>query len=128
MVKDAEAHAEEDKRQKDEVEARNQTDSLVYSTEQTLSELGDKVPADVKDEAQKAIDKAKTALDGTDIDAIRGAGEELRSVGYKLAEVVYSDAQAAGASQAEARADEHAAEDVVDAEYELVDDEDKKGN
>ena len=128
MVKDAEAHAEEDKRQKDEVEARNQTDSLVYSTEQTLSELGDKVPADVKDEAQKAIDKAKAALDGTDIDAIRGAGEELRSVGYKLAEVVYSDAQAAGASQAEARADEHAAEDVVDAEYELVDDEDKKGN
>ncbi len=128
MVKDAEAHAEEDKRQKDEVEARNQTDSLVYSTEQTLSELGDKVPADVKDEARKAIDKAKAALDGTDIDAIRGAGEELRSVGYKLAEVVYSDAQAAGASQAEARADEHAAEDVVDAEYELVDDEDKKGN
>ena len=49
-------------------------------------------------------------------------------MGYKLAEVVYSDAQAAGASQAEARADEHAAEDVVDAEYELVDDEDKKGN
>ena len=96
MVKDAEAHAEEDKRQKDEVEARNQTDSLVYSTEQTLSELGDKVPADVKDEAQKAIDKAKAALDGTDIDAIRGAGEELRSVGYKLAEVVHYRRPATG--------------------------------
>ena len=128
MVKDAETHAEEDKRQKEEVESRNQTDSLLYSTEQTLSELGDKVPADIKSEAEKAIENAKSALEGTDIEAIKNAGEELRSVGYKLAEVVYSDAQAAGATQTEARADAQAADDVVDAEYELVDDEDKKGN
>jgi molecular chaperone DnaK len=124
MVKDAESHAEEDKRQKDEVEARNQTDSLVYSTEQTLAELGDKVPADMKSNAEAAIQKGKDALDGTDIEAIRAAGEELRQVGYKLAEVVYSDAQAAGGDQTSASA--AAADDVVDAEYEVVDDSKKE--
>ncbi len=126
MVKDAEAHAEEDKRHKDEVETRNQTDSLLYSTEQTLSELGDKVSADIKGEAQAAIDKAKAALDGTDLDAIRAAGEELRQVGYKLAEVVYSDAQNASANGASTSGGA-SNDDVVDADYEVVDD-DKKGN
>ena len=127
MVKDAEAHAEEDKRHKDEVETRNQTDSLLYSTEQTLSELGDKVSADVKGEAQAAIDKAKSALEGTDIEAIRAAGEELRQVGYKLAEVVYSDAQNASAANGGAQGAGASNDDVVDADYEVVDD-DKKGN
>ncbi len=127
MVKDAEAHAEEDKRHKDEVETRNQTDSLLYSTEQTLSELGDKVSADVKGEAQAAIDKAKSALEGTDIEAIRAAGEELRQVGYKLAEVVYSDAQNASAANGGTQGAGASNDDVVDADYEVVDD-DKKGN
>ena len=63
MVKDAEAHAEEDKKQKEEVEVRNQTDSLCYSTEQTLNELGDKVSADVKSKAEAAIADAKKALE-----------------------------------------------------------------
>ena len=121
MVKDAEAHAEEDKRQKDEVETRNQTDSLVYSTEQTLSELGDKVPADVKSDAQAAVDEAKAALNGTDIEAIKSAGEKLRNVGYKLAEVVYSDAQASQPAGAGAGAST-SNDDVVDADYEVVDD------
>ncbi len=127
MVKDAEVHAEEDKRHKDEVETRNQTDSLLYSTEQTLSELGDKVSADVKGEAQAAIDKAKSALEGTDIEAIRAAGEELRQVGYKLAEVVYSDAQNASAANGGTQGAGASNDDVVDADYEVVDD-DKKGN
>jgi molecular chaperone DnaK len=122
MVKDAESHAEEDKRQKDEVEARNQTDSLVYSTEQTLAELGDKVPADMKSNAEAAIQKGKDALAGTDIEAVRAAAEELRQVGYKLAEVVYSDAQASGAAAGSAQG----ADDVVDAEYEVVDDSKKE--
>ena len=127
MVKDAEAHAEEDKRQKDEVETRNQTDSLVYSTEQTLSELGDKVPADVKSDAQAAVDEAKAALNGTDIEAIKSAGEKLRNVGYKLAEVVYSDAQASQPAGTGAGASTPN-DDVVDADYEVVDDDAKKGN
>ena len=130
MVKDAEAHAEEDKKQKDEVEARNQTDSLVYSTEQTLNELGDKVSADLKQQANDAIDKAKKALGGTDMEAIKSAGEELKQVGYKLAEIVYSDANAqsanAGANPGAGTTANAGGDDVVDADYEVVDD-DAKG-
>ena len=122
MVKDAEAHAEEDKKQKEEVEVRNQTDSLCYSTEQTLNELGDKVSADVKSKAETAIADAKKALEGSDVEAIKAAGESLQSVAYELAQVVYADAQqqtdgADGAQPAD--------DDVVDADYEVVDDEDK---
>lgn len=122
MVKDAEAHAEEDKKQKEEVEVRNQTDSLCYSTEQTLNELGDKVSADVKSKAETAIADAKKALEGSDVEAIKAAGDSLQSVAYELAQVVYADAQqqtdgAAGAQPAD--------DDVVDADYEVVDDEDK---
>ena len=122
MVKDAEAHAEEDKKQKEEVEVRNQTDSLCYSTEQTLNEMGDKVSADVKSKAEAAIADAKKALEGSDVEAIKAAGESLQSVAYELAQVVYADAQqqtdgAAGAQPAD--------DDVVDADYEVVDDEDK---
>ena len=122
MVKDAEAHAEEDKKQKEEVEVHNQTDSLCYSTEQTLNELGDKVSADVKSKAEAAIADAKKALEGSDVEAIKAAGESLQSVAYELAQVVYADAQqqtdgAAGAQPAD--------DDVVDADYEVVDDEDK---
>lgn len=122
MVKDAEAHAEEDKKQKEEVEVRNQTDSLCYSTEQTLNELGDKVSADVKSKAETAIADAKKALEGSDVEAIKAAGESLQSVAYELAQVVYADAQqqtdgAAGAQSAD--------DDVVDADYEVVDDEEK---
>ena len=122
MVKDAEAHAEEDKKQKEEVEVRNQTDSLCYSTEQTLNELGDKISADVKSKAEAAIADAKKALEGSDVEAIKAAGESLQSVAYELAQVVYADAQqqtdgAAGAQPAD--------DDVVDADYEVVDDEDK---
>ena len=83
MVKDAEAHAEEDKKQKEEVEVRNQTDSLCYSTEQTLNELGDKVSADVKSKAEAAIADAKKALEGSDVEAIKAAGESLQSVAYE---------------------------------------------
>ena len=122
MVKDAEAHAEEDKKQKEEVEVRNQTDSLCYSTEQTLNELGDKVSADVKSKAEAAIADAKKALEGSDVEAIKAAGESLQSVAYELAQVVYADAQ----QQTDGAADTQPADDdVVDADYEVVDDEDK---
>ena len=121
MVKDAEAHAEEDKKQKEEVEVRNQTDSLCYSTEQTLNELGDKVSADVKSKAEAAIADAKKALEGSDVEAIKAAGESLQSVAYELAQVVYADAQQQTDGAAGAQTDD----DVVDADYEVVDDEDK---
>ncbi len=124
MVKDAESHAEEDKKHKDEIEVRNQTDSLAYSTEQTLKDLGDKVPADMKKQVEDAVAEARKALDGTDMDAIKAAGDKLQEVGHKLAEIVYSDTNAqtaagAGAGAAQPTSDP---DDVVDADYEVVDD------
>jgi len=126
MVKDAESHAEEDKKRKDEIEVRNQVDSLAYSTEQTVKDLGDKVPEDQKKAVEEAVAEAKTALDGTDIEAIKKAGEKLTEVGQKLAEIVYADAQAqtAGNNGAAGNTSEP---DVVDADYEVVDD-DKNQN
>lgn len=137
MVKDAKAHAEEDKKHKDEIEVRNQTDSLAYSTEQTLADLGDKVPADQKKAAEDAVAAAKKALEGSDIDAIKAAGEKLQEVGHKLAEIVYSNANdqqagAAAGAAAGAQAQGNAAQgnngDVVDADYEVVDDDNNKQN
>ncbi len=128
MVKDAESHAEEDKKHKDEIEVRNQTDSLAYSTEQTLKDLGDKVPADQKKAAEDAVAEAKKALEGQDIEAIKAAGEKLQEVGHKLAEIVYSNAQQTSAQQPQggaADAQQKPQDDVVDADYEVVDD-DKK--
>ena len=122
MVKDAEAHAEEDKKHKDEIEVRNQVDSLAYSTEQTLKDLGDKVPADQKKAAEDAVAEAKKALDGTDVDAIRAAGDKLQEVGHKLAEVVYSATQEDAAAGNAGTGTTDAASDVVDADYEVVDD------
>ena len=123
MVKDAEAHADEDAKRKEEAEARNNTDSLVNATEQTLSELGDKVPADTKSAAEAAIAEARTALEGNDIEAIKAAGEKLQQAGYKLAEVVYSSQQAEGAAGAGAAGAANPADDgPIEADYEVVDD------
>ena len=119
MVKDAESHAEEDKKHKDEIEVRNQTDSLAYSAEQTLADLGDKVPADQKKEVEDAIAEAKKSLEGTDIDAIKAAGKKLTAASQKLAQVVYSATQDATAAGADAAPSD---DDVVDADYEVVDD------
>ena len=119
MVKDAESHAEEDKKHKDEIEVRNQTDSLAYSAEQTLADLGDKVSADQKKEVEEAIAEAKKSLEGTDIDAIKAAGEKLTAASQKLAQVVYSATQDATAAGADAAPSD---DDVVDADYEVVDD------
>ena len=126
MVKDAESHAEEDKKRKDEIEVRNQVDSLAYSTEQTVKDLGDKVPEDQKKAVEEVVAEAKTALDGTDIEAIKKAGEKLTEVGQKLAEIVYADAQAQTAGNNGA-ASNPSEPDVVDADYEVVDD-DKNQN
>ena len=126
MVKDAESHAEEDKKRKDEIEVRNQVDSLAYSTEQTVKDLGDKVPEDQKKAVEEAVAEAKTALDGSDIEAIKKAGEKLTEVGQKLAEIVYADAQAQTAGN-NGTASNPSEPDVVDADYEVVDD-DKNQN
>ena len=124
MVKDAEAHAEEDKKRKEEVETRNNCDALVNATEQTLNELGDKVPADSKSAAEEAINEAKTALAGSDIEAIKAATEKLQQAGYKLAEVAYSQQ---GADQAAGAATGAQPDDgPIEADYEVVDDKEGK--
>ena len=135
MVKDAEAHAEEDQKRKEEVEVRNNADSLLYATEQTLKELGDKVPADTKSEVEGAIEELRTATNGTDLDEIKAKTEALQSVSYKMAEVAYSAsadaAQAAGADAGQQAAPDAgptapADDDVIDADYEVVDEDEKK--
>ena len=122
MVKDAEAHADEDAKRKEEIEARNNCDSLVNATETTLNELGDKVPADSKSTVETAIAEAKTALEGTDIDAIKAATEKLQQASYKLAEVAYSNQDAAAAGAGAAGAAPQQDDGPIEADYEVVDD------
>ncbi|WP_116652436.1 molecular chaperone DnaK [Pelagibacterium sediminicola] len=126
MVKDAEANAETDKKRRETVEAKNQAESLVHSTEKSLAEHGDKVSADVKAEIEAAIAEAKTALEGDDAEAIKDKADALAQASMKLGEAMY---QASQAEAAEAAATADAAEDdVVDADFEEVkdDDDDKK--
>ena len=135
MVKDAEANAAEDAKRKEEAEVRNNCDSLVNATEQTLRELGDKVPADAKAEAEAAIEQAKTALQGTDLEAIKSATEAMQQAGYKLAEIVYSQNGAPGAGGFDPAAAAAAAgaagaapadDGTIEADYEVVDPDEEK--
>ena len=126
MVADAQDHAAEDEARKAEVEARNQADSIVYATEKTLKDLGDKVPQASKDEVEAAIAGVKTALEGNDIDDIKAKTEALQQASYKLAEIAYGNGQQADAqagNTASGSYDTNAGGDeVVDADYEVVDD------
>ncbi|MFZ5871056.1 MAG: molecular chaperone DnaK, partial [Actinomycetota bacterium] len=98
MMRDAEAHAEEDRRRREEAETRNQAESLVYSTEKFLAENAEKVPADAKSEVDSALADLKKALEGSDVDAIRSATERVATTSQKLGAALYADAQAAGAA------------------------------
>src|ERR1043165_9702704 len=127
MVKDAEAHAADDKKRKETVEARNHLDSLVYSTEKSLNEYGSDLDAGVKENIDAALKKAKEALEGQDAEAMRTAAEQLSQSSHKLAEAMYSKAsQQQGAPQpdADGHHDQAANEskkkkdDVVDADFE----------
>jgi len=125
MVKDAEAHAEEDRRKKEEAEVRNNADSLVYQTEKLLREQGDKISGDEKDKVATALDELKSALGGSDIEAIKSATEVLMTASQTFAQQLYEQAAAEQAATGESSsADPTAADDdVVDAE--IVDDEDQ---
>ncbi|AEE44598.1 molecular chaperone DnaK [Cellulomonas fimi] len=127
MVKEAEEHAAEDKKRREDAEARNSAEQLVYSTEKLLVDNADKLPDEVKTEVQAAVGELKTALEGTDVDAVKAKTQHLAQVSQKIGEAIYSQQQSAPAG---APADEQPAaasssdEDVVDAE--IVDDEDDK--
>lgn len=126
MVKDAEVHAEEDKVRKEEVEVRNNCDSLINATETTLGEVGDKVRPEVKQQAESAVAQGKAALEGSDIEAIKAAIEAMQQAGYKLAEVVYGNQDAAQAAAGAAGAQQPADDDTIEADFEVVDDDEKK--
>lgn len=130
MVKEAEAHASEDKQRKEEVEVRNNADSLVYQAEKTIKDLGDKADKVQVEKVQAAADKLKEALKGTDFEAIKTATEELTKPLYEMSAAAYQAAegqQAPGASGApnEGQNSGKADDNVVDAEYKVVDDEKK---
>ncbi|HOU78392.1 MAG TPA: Hsp70 family protein, partial [Syntrophales bacterium] len=133
LVKDAEAHADDDKRKRDLVEARNHADAFVYSVEKNIKEFGDKIDAAEKARIEDAIARVKKAIEGDDIDAIKRAQEELTTASHKLAEAMYAKtagqqagpgAGAGGAGAAGAGAGAQAGgkkeDDVVDADFEEV--------
>lgn len=130
MVKEAEANAAEDKKRKEEVEVRNNADSLVYNAEKTIKDMGDKADKSLVEKVQKAADKLKESLKGSDIEVIKNDTEELQKPLYELASEVYKNAAPQegqgfdpGASAGQQQAKD---EKVVDAEYKVVDDENRK--
>ena len=130
-VKDAEAHASEDKKKKEEIEARNNAESLVYNSEKTLKELGDKISGEEKAKVETEIANVKKALEGTDTENIKQATEKLTTAFYEISEKLYkqaSEAQAAAAG-ADAGAQGTTTDDgetVYDAEYNVENEEDNK--
>lgn len=131
MVKEAEAHAEEDKKRREEADLRNSAEQTVYSIEKLLKDNAEKLPEEIAKEVREASDKVKKALEGEDIEAVKAAMEELNTKSQKIGETLYAQTQAeATQSQAEAAAssaengDAGAEDDVIDAE--VVDDEDEK--
>ena len=133
LIKDAELHAEDDKKKKELVEARNSADALIYSTEKSMKDLGDKVDDATKGKVEAAIEPLKKAMEGDDVAEIKRLSEELTQAAHKLAEAMYQQASQEGQQQAGADAagpeqpgPSASEEDVVDADFEEVKDEDKK--
>ena len=133
MVKEAEAHAAEDKRRREVVDARNQADSLLHTTERTLKESGDKVPPAEKSAAEKAMEDLKAVLDSDDLNALKSKTEALAQASMKLGEALYRNeaaagGPAAGGGEGAQAAHDHApgGEKVVDADFEEVHDDKKK--
>jgi len=129
LVKDAEMHADEDKKKRELVDARNMADSLIYSTEKSIKEVGDKVDESTKENINQAIDNLKKAMEGDNAEEIKKLSEELTQASHKLAETMYAQAsqdqeQAAGADGAtegtESPDSSAKDEDVVDADFEEV--------
>ena len=132
-VKDAEAHASEDKKKKEEIEVRNNAESLVYNSEKTLKDLGDKVSGEEKAKVETEIANVKKALEGTDTENIKQATEKLTTAFYEISEKLYKQANAAqqGAAGTDANTGAEGAttdngETVYDAEYNVENEDDKK--
>lgn len=130
-VKDAEAHAEEDKKRKEEIEVRNNAESLIYNSEKTMKDLGDKVSSEEKAKVETEIDSVKKTLEGSDIEAIKSATEKLTSVFYELTEKLYKTANPNAGVDPNTTANTEGTEtnndgNVYDADYKVEDDGDNK--
>ena len=127
MVKEAESHAAEDKKRKEEVEVRNNADSLVYNAEKTIKEFGDKADKALVEKVQQAADKLKETLKGSDLEAIKADTEELTKPLYELSAAMYQANAPAEGDQGAPQGQQGAPQDdkVVDAEYKVMDDEKK---
>ena len=123
-IKDAEAHAAEDKKRKEEIEVRNNAESLVYNSQKTLDELGDKVSGEEKAKVEEEVENVRKALEGTNIEAIKESTEKLTKVFYELSEKLYSAQAATGDNVTEATSDNGEAKEgtVYDADYKVEDD------
>ena len=121
-VKDAEAHAAEDKKKKDEIEARNEAESLMYNCQKTVDELGDKISGEEKAKATAEIENVKKALEGSDIDKIKEATEKLKQAFYAMSEKLYAQANPNGAAGAGAGPQTDANGNVYNADYKVEDD------
>lgn len=132
LIKDAELHAEDDKKKKEMVEARNSADAMVYSTEKSINDLGDKIDGETKTQIETAITALKQAMEGEDTDAIKQKSEELTQASHKLAEAMYQQASQEGGDQAGPGPEDAQPEggapddDVVDADFEEVKEDPKK--
>jgi molecular chaperone DnaK len=125
LIKDAEMHAEEDKKKRELIDARNMADSMVYTTEKSIKEAGDKVDEATKGNINQAIENLKKAMETDNTEEIKRMTDELTQASHKLAEAMYAQAnqqqaQAEGAAGAESAADSQTDEDVVDADFEEV--------
>jgi molecular chaperone DnaK len=124
MVKDAEAHADEDKARREDAETRNTAETFAYSTEKILKDNEDKVPAEVADDVKEAIATVRTALEGEDTAAVKQAHEDLVAKAQRIGEAIYASQQSQASDAPEAEATSDGDEDVVDAE--IVDDSESK--
>jgi len=126
MMKDADAHADEDKRAREVADVKNTAENLLYSTEKSLRDMGDRVDESTKAEIESAASELKTALEGDDSDAIKAKTEALMQASHKLAEAVYQQAQqeqsASGDGSGQAQEDEN----VEEADYEVIDEDENK--
>ena len=127
-IKDAEAHATEDKKRKEEIEVKNNAESLVYNSEKTLEELGDKISGEEKAKVETEIENTKKALETNNVDTIKEATDKLTKVFYELSEKLYSQAGAQNGPTGATTEDTATAEgdNVVDADYEVQDGDDNK--
>ena len=128
MVREAEQYAEDDRKRREEAEVRNNAESLVYQTEKVITDNEDKIPADVRSETEAAVSELKTALEGTDTEAIRTASEKVALASQKIGSAIYSQGQQGEGAQADGASADGSADDADVVDAEIVDEDNGKGD